>query len=307
MLPDNDDAFLYASNLYRKDPYRSRKSKQQDDRPPSAISSYHPAAVHDAGRANSYLPYTNHAPDLTHARNELYVEDDSATLAATSLYRIEVIGNDRKDSLIGDSKAFLKHPPSNISLAEELYKKRQTKLMKRRTFLVSFLLLLAALVAIAYFCWPRIPNMDITSEKAEALFDTPNWGPDQHPWLHATWLVNLTIDNRQNWIRTYITGMEVEMADSITQKVFGWATIDSLQLPARAIISEHLQFKVDYESDSVTDPTFENIYNACGPQVVSAPPALNITVHASFRLFGIVWVPRALISPINGGLICPSR
>ncbi|KAI8970844.1 hypothetical protein BDB01DRAFT_813499 [Pilobolus umbonatus] len=280
-----------------------------------------PLFSHEPGRAHSYLPYSNHLPDLVQSRTELYVEEDTATLASATqvdMVNSEDINNYAYSSqLESNEKAQIDHNlPSAISITEKLRYKRQkdqskcyfhTTFSKNLCLFLSITVLLSIAGVIIYFCWPRIPLITFISEKAERMGEPADWGPNPHPWLRANWRINMTLNNRMNYIDTHIDNIEFTIFDRDTHRSFGWTRINSLQLPAKKEIPISLIFRIDYESNNITDPTFKNLYNACGPQMPTEPPALNVTVEAIIRIAGLAWSSSTVVGPSEQkGFYCPS-
>jgi hypothetical protein len=139
---------------------------------------------------------------------------------------------------------------------------------------------------------------------ADAISGPPDWwagerqplpAPDtpipSRPSLRATWQINVTLDNRDNWIPTYLTRLDFVIVDSLTLSKFAWASTASSMVLAPGIISPlSLTFNVNYQAPDRTDPTFQNLYNACGPLADSTAkrPALNVLLRVG--CFAIVCI-----------------
>ncbi|KAL9548847.1 hypothetical protein MBANPS3_005485 [Mucor bainieri] len=187
---------------------------------------------------------------------------------------------------------------------------------------VFFFFFICVLGAIAtFFCWPRTPRVSMGGG-ADSLSGAPDWwagerqplpAPDtpipSRPSLRATWQINVTLDNRDNWIPTHITKLDFVIVDSLTLAKFAWASTSSaLELAPGTISPVSLTFNVNYQAADRTDPTFQNLYNACGPLSDSKQrPALNVLLRVSFHIFGIVWTPLVTATPYTGGILCPIK
>ncbi|KAG0166217.1 hypothetical protein DFQ30_007449 [Apophysomyces sp. BC1015] len=200
-------------------------------------------------------------------------------------------------------------PLTAASLAELGQRKHQQRRQRclggRICVFIAFLAILLGGIA-AFICWPRTPLVWM-SGGAEAVNDPADWGPDTHPWLHATWQVNITLDNRQNWIPTHLTKLEFDIADSLTLRKFAWSKAGPLTLAPQTITPLRLVFDVNYDTSTLTDTTFQNLYHACGPQKMGTPPALNVVLHVAFHIFGIPWTPTVTVTPPTGGFLCPAN
>lgn len=192
------------------------------------------------------------------------------------------------------------HPPldadrrcssTNISLTDKVrYQRRQKKQQENTHFntayskrlFIAFVVLvaLAGLALIVYFCWPRVPKVIIKSAKLERVGEPADWGPTQQPWLRAAWRMNVTIDNTVNFVPTHIHRVEWTLRDRDTNVPFAWSTTDATRFQPYSDTLLRVDFRVNYESPSVNDTTFKNLYNACGPQIPTETPALNVTMQA---------------------------
>jgi hypothetical protein len=115
--------------------------------------------------------------------------------------------------------------------------------------------------------------------------------------------------------------------DSLTLAKFAWASTPStLELAPGTISPISLTFNVNYQAADRTDPTFQNLYNACGPLSESKQrPALNVLLRVTTPLppiciyiyiyitllmnniGGIVWTPLVTATPYTGGILCPIK
>jgi hypothetical protein len=124
-----------------------------------------------------------------------------------------------------------------------------------------------------YFCWPRVPNLSFGDASVK---DGPVWGPDTNPSLQSDWYVNITIDNSENWIPTRINNIVFNVLDTNTQKFVGGGNTNAFTIPGRSIQTLNVTVSINYTASSTTDQTFTDLYSACGPQKVGAPPPLSI-------------------------------
>jgi hypothetical protein len=164
-----------------------------------------------------------------------------------------------------------------------------------------------------------------------------DWGPPQHPFYRTTWQLNLTFDNQPNFIPLHLIQMDLVLAlhpsfwntssvissdgrNTSTQlaateemeQPFAWATLPDMTLN---VDGQHQTvnaiFHIDYvaSTSNLTDPTFAQLYNACGPKNINNPPALNVSLHNTFHILHYLWLPTMVIYPSeeNDGLICPSN
>ena len=267
-------------------------------------------AMEEPGRTHSYLPYSNHPPNIGQARGHgLYVDDDDDDRPAHSLmtthHRIlppnsassQHLGSFITEPTLLNDEMLITHNNNNNNkpIAGSLTdlrqfnsrRHRQQKTLVRPLLFAGFALLLLLSLAF-FFCWPRTPKLRLASQGAAGRIRRPDdqtdWGNDpQHPWLKTAWIVNVTLDNHDNFIPTHVHTLELIMADQLTQQPFARSLATDLKLLPRTETLLNMLFDVEYETPSIKDPTFEHLYNACGPQKISAlaPPALNITLQVN--------------------------
>jgi hypothetical protein len=63
---------------------------------------------------------------------------------------------------------------------------------------------------------------------------------------------------------------------------------------------------IAYNTTSVIDPTFQNLYNACGPQKSGnySQQILRIAFTVTYYISGLAWTASASIMPA-GNFACP--
>ncbi|KAI9301509.1 hypothetical protein BJ944DRAFT_271408 [Cunninghamella echinulata] len=180
-------------------------------------------------------------------------------------------------------------------------------LTKSSVFCLFFIILFGGIAA--FICWPRTPLLIIPSH-AERLGQT-TWGttPDKRPWVEANWLMNITLDNRENWIPTHISKIDFTMLDSSTQQSFATATLDAFVLPQQMItIIPNVPFQLHYSARSESDTTFQNLHRSCSAQPNSddnGKQALNMNLKVVFHFLGISWSSIVIASSSYGQFACP--
>ncbi|CEP09005.1 hypothetical protein [Parasitella parasitica] len=282
---------MRPTSLYsiQPDPYRNRRlSTKAENSPTTPKSTTQLIFQPEPGRQNSYLPYSNHAPDFVQSRAELYVEDDDTATIASASHPVDMINGEHVNNNNNNNISHLHHSQStspHISLADKIrYKKKDNT---NRVWMIGFgcLGILGILGLIIYFCWPRIPQLAFKSEKAERIGEPADWGPNQQPWLRAAWRLNVTLDNHANFVPTRVKDIELILLDRDTHQPFAWSRTGPLHLAPKKESMATLVFRVDYEPPNVNDTTFKNLYNACGPQMPTEPPALNVTMQAGIMRY----------------------
>ncbi|KAG2219783.1 hypothetical protein INT45_008874 [Circinella minor] len=300
------------------DPYRSRNSNNNNNNNNDINQLSLPGSLSQEDqeqRANSYLPYSNHPPDFSHAKNELYLnEEQDAPLSLRHPYfqnRLDLLHHDgfsrnaehghengpSRSMFSATTMSFLfksatllpvHKEQTSLSLEIERRKKNQPKRRYQQHcchilfFIITLILLAAGLIT--FFCWPRTPQLSM-DDSAQSIYAPTDWGQDNLISLRATWLLNVTFDNTQNWLSTHIYWMELYLVDALHQdKRFGMAT-ESLVIPPRTSSLQQMIFHVSYDAASLNDPTFQNLYNACGPKKVGTSSDLAVEIQVLFFFF----------------------
>lgn len=161
-----------------------------------------------------------------------------------------------------------------------------------RTIVFSIFSIFVLGAITAFFCWPRTPRISMGGGAISVNGIPPDWWAGERlpveaqdntilpsrPSLRGTWQINVTLDNRDNWIPTHIRSLEFVLMDSLTLAKFAWASSPSMVLHPKTISPLSLTFNVNYQAPDNTDPTFQNLYTACGPlkSPNSQRPALNV-------------------------------
>ncbi|CAO3633061.1 unnamed protein product [Cunninghamella blakesleeana] len=207
---------------------------------------------------------------------------------------------------------YYKEDDVTTEIEEGLRKKRKRMKLcgyfsKGMVFCLFFTILLGGIAT--FFCWPRTPLVIIGSH-VERKGDT-TWGTtaDKRPWVEANWFMNITFDNRDNWIPTHISKIEFTMIDSLTQQSYATATLDSFVLPQQTITTiPNVPFQLHYSARSDSDTTFQNLYRSCSNQPNSddnGKQALNMNLRVVFHFYGIVWSSIVIASSSYGEFACP--
>ncbi|KAI7882212.1 hypothetical protein K492DRAFT_206367 [Lichtheimia hyalospora FSU 10163] len=325
-----------------KDPYRMRPpavtiaTGGRRDAPPSIYTDHQEDMEK---RANSYLPYSNHAPELRpvelyidenehptpphhaqHVRLDLYNAEGASKsmLSAPALSLIKALAthpthqhhDNNNTTTMAQTKSSLGNPPlSSIELVQRRRQRQQR--CTRRMYILCWMvaLVLAAVGVIVFFCWPRTPGVAM-ADKAQSIYLPADWGPDHQPSLRATWQLNVTLDNTQNWIPTRVHGIDFTMVDDATGVTFATGRQEPaglIVLPPRAMHPLRVVLHVSYEPPSINDTTFQDLYNACGPKKMGAASDLDVHLQASFDIWGLAWKPTAVAQPESDTFACPTN
>ncbi|KAG0809642.1 hypothetical protein G6F16_010277 [Rhizopus arrhizus] len=296
---DSSTSKLYNSPIEYNDPYYNKK---QPNREPN--------------RTNSYLPYSHHRRDPSQPpASSMYIEDytphTSTTLGVGSMLHdslAEQIDNTRFTS---PATAAAKQTDTIIQeLAQNKKKKRKTFCcgLGYRSIAFIVILFIVVIAIIWYFVWPRVPNLSVSDVDDNMNIQVVT--NSSIKYISTQWNMSLTADNSENWVPTRFDSIDFILSDERTSAVFGNGTLGSTVLSPKKKSLIIVPIDVYYETDSINDATFQDLYNACGVQISSNTPyensqdLLNVTIHVTYHIAGIVWTPTANITV--RGLGCPA-
>ncbi|KAI8991447.1 hypothetical protein BDF20DRAFT_950267 [Mycotypha africana] len=158
----------------------------------------------------------------------------------------------------------------------------------RKACVFCIFLFLILSTVITYFLWPRTPLMRIegASLTLPAKISETRQGLVGNVIFESEWLVNVTVDNRQNHIPTRLSRVQVLAKDALTGLIIGkdlhdaqqqqqqqqhdnsdqqQELLQSITLPPNSISTVQLPIRLNYQARDSTDPTFVDIVRACAP------------------------------------------
>ncbi|KAI8335927.1 hypothetical protein BC941DRAFT_471891 [Chlamydoabsidia padenii] len=289
---------------------------------------------------HSYLPYSDHSfqqqQPIGHHAPTLLPPQPAPTLISlndTGYHRVgdHLTKDIRQDSVL--TTITTTAPPrlvhsavTTLSMSEAIRKQRNHRCGRWVLFILGCSLFCAGGVVL-FICLPRLPLVTM-APMADTFGQEPaDWGPPLHPFYRTTWQLNLTFDNQPNFIPLHLVQMDMvlslrntsntlassnNMTNGMELVPFAWATLPDMTLKVdRQHETVNAIFHIDYvaATSNLTDPTFAQLFNACGPKNINNPPALNVSLHITFHILHYLWSPTMVVYPSeeNDGLICPSN
>ncbi|KAI7899979.1 uncharacterized protein BX663DRAFT_554428 [Cokeromyces recurvatus] len=234
--------------------------------------------------------------------------------------------------------------PSPEAIERERKRREQRKLQQsknrgcgRRGWVLCTFLSLIIFVFITYFLWPRTPLIRIEGASlisATKVSETKQGIMVGNVAFESEWLVNVTVDNRQNHIPTRLVQVQVIAKDALTGLIIGKGTHNEDMNPEHIILAPdtistiQLPIRVDYQARDSTDATFVNLVKACSPKhpIIFnnlSEEGLNdsnntdnskhrevLPMHfwITLHFFGLDWLgykPTVIATPATGGFACP--
>jgi hypothetical protein len=138
--------------------------------------------------------------------------------------------------------------------------------------------------------------------------------------FESEWLVNITVDNRQNHVPTRLVQVQVIAKDALTGLIIGKgvhnddSNPEHIVLAANTISTIQIPIRVDYQARDSTDTTFVDLSKACAPQRFlmaqesNLREALPLHFWITLHFFGLDWLgykPTVIATPATGGFACP--
>lgn len=270
------------------------------------------------GRAISYLPYSNHPENHYAQFNEpMYIEEDMASIDQTTNKKASTlhdsIAMEAVDYLPNDSQSMdqltstPKHGSNHMSLSlpsKRKQAKRRCCGVPRKVCVYSWFAFIIIVGVIWYFVWPRTPELYLGGA---SLHTDPTWSNVSSVYsLETAWNINFTADNSVNWVPTQLSNLHFLAYDPLTGANFGTADTGRIVLAPKTQTIISIPMNIAYNTTSVIDPTFQNLYNACGPQKSGnySQQILRIAFTVTYYISGLAWTASASIMPA-GNFACP--
>ncbi|CEP13760.1 hypothetical protein [Parasitella parasitica] len=192
----------------------------------------------------------------------------------------------------------------------------------RRVWVVTAFLTVVMIAVLFFFIWPRIPLIRIEgaiNTIPTKVTQTQQGGRTSNVAFESTWLLNMTMDNRRNYLTTRFNRIQIIVKDTMTGLLIGKGSNNNaddgtaIYLPGRAISTIQLPISVNYQARDTTDTTFSNLVRACNVNSTTSNEANHhaLPIHFWFTLyfFGLDWLgykPTIIATPATGGFFCPS-
>jgi hypothetical protein len=215
----------------------------------------------------------------------------------------------------------------------------------RRTWVISIFLVVIMVAVMMFLFYPRVPLIRIegaVNSVPTKVSQTQQGGRTSNVAFESTWLLNVTMDNRRNYITTRLNRVQIIAKDAMTGLLIGKGLNNNeeigdntiIYLPGQAISTIQLPVSLNYQARDSADATFSNLLRACAvsvnnqnstimdneinnnsnrmPVSMVEPPnhhALSIHFWFTLYIFGLDWTgykPNVIATPATGGFFCPS-
>ncbi|KAI7869810.1 uncharacterized protein EV154DRAFT_127956 [Mucor mucedo] len=190
---------------------------------------------------------------------------------------------------------------------------------RREWVMITFISVILSFV-LAFIFWPRIPLIRI--EGAMMTVPTNKVTQTQHGTermmmsnvaFESVWLLNITMDNRRNYLSTRFNRIQIIAKDALTGLLIGKGQPDGnsdIYIPGQTISTIQLPISVNYQARDRSDTTFSNLLRACtNTTEIQQHHSLSIQFWFTLYIFGLDWLgykPSVIATPATGGFFCPS-
>jgi hypothetical protein len=192
-----------------------------------------------------------------------------------------------------------------------------TGCLGRRMCVMMTFCILVLLIVLGFVLWPRTPLIRIegASETVPAQVTQTKQGEKMgNVSFQSQWLLNITVDNRCNYLTTRLNRIKIIAKDNLTGLMIGKGTDNSqesptpIYLPGHIISTIQLPVSVNYQARDSSDTTFSNLNRACISKSNGTRESLSLHFWFTLYIFGLDWTnyrPTIIASPANGGFLCP--
>lgn len=166
---------------------------------------------------------------------------------------------------------------------------------------------LVALGVLLFFVIPRVPTFAILSTNpVTALPNGASMNVNRSPTNFSMDMgFNLRASNRNGWIPSRATDLEMDVVDLNTYIKVGKGQMDALTFHARG--NTLFQFPVHFSYVSLNasgDQTWQDFYQACGAQYAGQTrPTLNLAIQLKMKINGLIGTKQTN-TQINN-VVCP--
>lgn len=148
----------------------------------------------------------------------------------------------------------------------------------RRTWVISIFLCVVMVAVMVFLFYPRVPLIRIEgaiNTVPTKATQTQQGGRTSNVAFESTWLLNVTMDNRRNYITTRLNRVQIIAKDAMTGLLIGKGLNNDgengsgtgggtvIYLPGRTISTIQLPISVNYQARDHADTTFSNLLRAC--------------------------------------------
>lgn len=314
-----DEEYAYYN---QQDPYaprqqgeRKKKKKSRQPRQPPVQQQYH---NEDEKRANSYLPYSNHNRDSYDQGEPIYLQDDIDDLPSfnspSNRNNRGAVGSILQDNIVmemmNDNSPYApqtdenyKQQTTNSVLIQQLPPAKKKKwwarlgISGRKLVFIAFAFI-AVVAVIWFFVWPRDPTLQFL----DAGLVDDNAAHYTTTSMEATWVVNFTVINKENWIPTNMQNFAVSAVEGVTGESFGYGNSGHVMLWPRST-EQIVPVTIDINfTRNATNPTLKNLLDACwmkNRDLASPMPRQSLSIKFSivYYIAGITWHTRSEVMP----------
>lgn len=184
---------------------------------------------------------------------------------------------------------------------------------RREWVMITFLSVILSVI-LAFILWPRTPLIRIEGAKMTSpnkVTQTTHGMMMSNVAFESVWLLNITMDNRRNYLSTRFNRIQIIAKDALTGLLIAKGEPDNndIYLQGHTISTIQLPISVNYQARDRSDTTFSNLQRACTNTTTEIQHhSLSIQFWFTLYIFGLDWLgykPSVIATPATGGFFCP--
>ncbi|CAO3626625.1 unnamed protein product [Cunninghamella blakesleeana] len=161
--------------------------------------------------------------------------------------------------------------PNDRTMMMLTKKKQHERNCGRRWRVFALFLSFIVIIIMTTILWPRTPLIRVEGAsllQPAKITETIQGTIGSNVQFESQWMVNFTIDNRQNWIvPTRLVQLHVLVKDSLTGNIIGKGFQNDhpepITLAPQSISTLQLGVSLDYQARDMLDSTISSLKNAC--------------------------------------------
>ncbi|KAJ2963762.1 hypothetical protein NQZ79_g1322 [Umbelopsis isabellina] len=228
-------------------------------------------------------------------RHMLATDDDETHSEENTVYTSSLKNDKPKD--LGKSCDCEK----GIIVIEASSRKSRLQFSRSSIVMICFATLVSLSVILA-FIWPRLPLFQVTGA---SLWYSPQ--VSRYPTITkyaAGWNLEVSVDNRNNYLPTAIVDMDIFVRHSASGTIFGHGRQQHLTVNAYTKYNMSLALNIDYDGKP-DDPIMHDLFVACGPGPrTNETHVLQVHFGVKISIWGLSYFgynPTVILTPPSGG------
>ncbi|KAI8083095.1 uncharacterized protein BX664DRAFT_388191 [Halteromyces radiatus] len=306
------------NDYYTDDPYAPRQTSHKHHTRKDTPESHHTtnssstipsqeqqSDYYQAQKANSYLPYSHHQPGKKDhyyqpPATSMYLESEHLP-SFTSPHNGGGVGSLLQDNIVMDmvDSPILTRRKEGLDRLPPLEEKKRRRFygLGAKRLLIIVFIFIVIVVIVWYFVWPRTFTMTYVDTNLYGSAYQPIHPNNTVTGFQTTWNVSMMADNKENWVPTHVSRLDLDIYDQSTGVRFANGTYGSFVLPPKSQKPIDFIVNIDYDP-APNDQTLQDLSAACLAQLEPNDPSqpqpqsqqsLNLHFDVTYHIAGIAW------------------